>query len=251
MQRPVSISATKRRLVTVVAIGALLAALVLIQGPALLGLAASTKPRTTLPILTRCDSANVSTTQSQPSHPGQEVAITATSTACDLPEYRYLLLAPGTTTWAFMTAYTASTSYVWKTDGAPVGVWQIGVWAREGGTTSSYDAYAIGTFIVNVRYCSGALISTELPSPQAAGTSVRIWATGVDCPAPAFEFWKMLPGTSTWVLAIPWGVITNPWSFVWNTTGLTPGLYRWAVWAREAWSTQKYDSYAMLAFYVI
>jgi hypothetical protein len=37
-------------------------------------------------------------------------------------------------------------SWSWSTAGLASGTYQVGVWARQAGSTNSYDAYFIGTY---------------------------------------------------------------------------------------------------------
>jgi hypothetical protein len=37
----------------------------------------------------------------------------------------------------------------WNTSGLAPGTYQVGVWAREGGSTNRYDAYFIGTYQIS------------------------------------------------------------------------------------------------------
>jgi hypothetical protein len=243
-------SLSNRRLLAIAAVGAVLAAYVLIQGTALRGVAASPKPQAAL---ANCTSADIRADQGQPMQPVVKVTLEAFSTACVSPQYRYMVLAPGTSTWVYKTGYTTSATYVWNTIGAQLGVWQIGIWARESGSTARYNAYAIRTFIIGWQFCAGAVIYANPLDPQTAGTSVTITASAIDCPFPTFEFWEMAPGASTWSLVAPYnqavqGVTTA--SRTWDTTGLAPGAYRWAAWVREGGSPHRYDTYALMTYWI-
>ena len=250
MPKLFSTSLSNRRVLSALVLGALLAALVLVQGPVLRGKLAVNRAPVTLPILVLCRAAQISSTAQQPTNPGQAVTLTASASPCDLPEYRYMLLAPGSSTWVFKTAYTSSDTYIWNTVGAQPGVWQIGVWAREFGTTFRYNAYAIGTFLIGVHYCEGVELTADTASPVAAHTLVHVlvFATPIDCQAPMFKFFEMVPGSSTWVVVADWGVISG--APRWDIEGASAGLYRWAVWVRDPGSTRNYDSYAMFSFWI-
>lgn len=239
-------SLSNRRLLAVVGIGALLAAYFLIQGAAVRGVAASPKPQA---VLANCTAADISANQAQPMQPVVTVTLQASSTTCISPQYRYLVLAPGTSTWVYKTGYTTSATYVWNTVGAQVGVWQIGIWARESGSTARYNAYAIRTFIIGWQFCAGVVINAIPLSPQTADTPVTLTAVAIGCPTPTFKFWMMAPGSSTWV---PLGNYLNPLSMTQALTfsQVVPGPYRWAVWVRELGSPHKYDTYAMLTYWL-
>ena len=242
---------SNRRLLSVLVLGALLAALVMVQGPVLRGKVAANRAPATLPILVLCTAARVDTATGGPVHPGLLVTLLAYSSTCDVPEYRYMLLAPGSSTWVFKTAYTGSSTYIWNTAGAQPGVWQVGVWARESGTAYRYNAYAILTILIGVHYCEGVELGADTVSPAAAGTPIGFLATPIDCQTPSYKFFEMFPGSSTWVLVADWALGCGAQGcYGWDTTGAQPGPYRWAVWVRDAGSTRKYDSYAMLSFWI-
>jgi hypothetical protein len=67
-----------------------------------------------------------------------------------------------------------------------------------------------------------------------------------------FEFWELTPGSTTWVVAQPWtaGGPVNGQTFNWDTTGLAPGAYRFSVWAKQADSSRRYDSYSTLTYWI-
>jgi hypothetical protein len=245
-------SLSNRRLLAVFAIGALLAATALLRDTALPGAAASPKPQV---VLANCTSANINRFQAEPVPPVTTMSVTflASSTGCVSPEYRYLLLAPGSSTWVFKTGYTTYTNYTWFTAGAAVGVWQVGVWARESGSTARYNAYAISSIVVGYDYCSGAQITTNPLPPQAAGQSVNVYGVALGCQFPQIEFWKMAPGSSTWVQFQPYVLAaqgTTTVMITWDTTAAAKGPWRWAVWVKSEHSPHRYDSYAMLTFWV-
>ena len=244
MPKILSTSLSNRRLLPALALVALLASLLLIQ---LRGFAAS--PKSVL--ISPCTAANVSGGTS-PQQPGDgTITISASSTGCTTPEYKYLLLPPGTSTWLTKTAYTTSTTYTWVTAGQKEGMWQIGVWAREVGTAVKYQAYAIISFTLITTYCTSSTITPSVPSPQPATTVVTFTATANLCFGAVWETWELLPGSSTWVMKQPY--LTHNFggdTYTWDTTDLAPGAYRWAFWAKQGTSKHTYDSYAMLTFWV-
>jgi hypothetical protein len=52
------------------------------------------------------------------------------------------VLAPGGTVWTLKQAYSASGTFTWDTTGLSPGPWQIGVWAKQAGSTASYQSFA-------------------------------------------------------------------------------------------------------------
>jgi hypothetical protein len=75
------------------------------------------------------------------------VTLTATSAGCGTPEYEFWKLPPGGS-WTIIGAYPATNPFAWDTTGLAPGPYQVGVWARQTGSTNSYDSYAIITFWV-------------------------------------------------------------------------------------------------------
>ena len=174
--------------------------------------------------------------------PGATVTFTAGSTGCAAAQYEFWYLPPGGK-WTVTQPYGAST-WSWTTSGLVPGTYQVGVWARQTGSTASYDAYYIGTYQLTLPGCSAAGISASPASPQAAGTRITFTASSSACAAPLYEFWEQKPG-GIWTAVQGLGGGT---SFSWDSTGSAAGTYNFAVWAVNAGSPNDYDSYATAAF---
>jgi len=244
MQKILSMSPAGRRVLPALAVAALIAALLLTQLPGLRGLAASPKQ---LPILTICDSASVPVPETWLAL-GTTISGAFSSTGCPTPEYKFLILAPGSSTWVVKTGYSSSDGFTWNTAGAKLGTWQLGVWVREVGSTSKYQAWGISTITLLVDKCAATNVNASPATPAAAGVSVTISATAVPCLSPIFEFWEMAPGTSTWILVQAYGTFLA--TFAWDTTGLPRGGYRFAVWAKQFASKAAYESYSMTTYWI-
>ena len=120
----------------------------------------------------------------------------------------------------------------------------MGVWARQVGSSISYESYFVGTYQLAVVGCTSAGLSAGLPSPQPAGTRVTFTATSAGCAAPLYEFWGQAPGR-------PWRVIqsySSASTFTWNSAGSPKGNYNVAVWATATASASDYDQYALTPF---
>lgn len=249
MHKVVSVSLSNRRLLALLAVGLLLAAFLLTQLPALRSVKANVK---TL-VATPCTSADIAGSSRGWSDPGDgATTLTASSSACTTPEYKFLLLAPGTTTWVAVTGYTTSPTYDWVTTTAKQGVWQIAVWVRAVGSTVKYQAYAIGSETLLRPLCLTAHLTASPASPQVAGTAVTLTTAVTNCTGPEFEFWELAPGSTTWVVAQPWtgGGVGGGQTYNWDTTALAPGAYRFSVWAKQFDSSRRYDSYSTLTFWI-
>jgi hypothetical protein len=242
MQRIVSISLSRRRLISVIALGAVLAAFLQIQAAGLrgVGVRAATGAAVTAAPGTVCTAAFIGFVSGLTlAPPGTTVYISPHATGCTSPEYRVLLLAPGSSTWVFKTAYNSSATYTWVTTGAPQGIWQVGVWFRQVGSGARYQSWSIRTFTLVVSYCIAAEMSAIPPVSLPGQYTITASSTG--CYDPRYEWWTLAPGATTWVMAQSYAA-TQSQTFVWNWAA---GGYRIGVWARQTGSTRRYDAYAM------
>jgi hypothetical protein len=193
-----------------------------------------------------CISAGLSPSVATPQAPGTTVMFTASSNSCASPLYQFWLLAPGGS-WTVMQPFGVPTTWSWNTTGYAAGSYQVGVWAKASASSSTYNAYYIGTFQLDIGPCTSASIATSPASPQAAGTTITFTAASIGCTAPRYEFWLLPPPGTTWSAAQPYGAGTT---LTWNTAGLAPGPYRIGVWSRQNGSTSSYDSYSIITFWV-
>ena len=191
--------------------------------------------------VTPCTSANLAFNPSASASSGTVVQLTASATTCPNPEFQFYVQPPGGS-WSAQTSYQAG-SWTWNTAGLPDGVYGVGVWARQSGAISRYDAYWLGTYTVGVTSCASVALTPSVTSPQLPGTSVASSALAQRCGSAQFRWWVMAPGG-------PWTVAQDysPSSFTWNTAGLRAGTYQLGVWARQPGSARAYDAYAIESF---
>jgi len=188
-----------------------------------------------------CTSASMSPGTVSPQAPGATVTFTATATTCTTPQFKFFLQPPGGS-WTAQTAFGANI-WAWNTTGLTPGVYGVGVWARQTGSGAAYEAYWIGTYTLSIVTCNAATLSTATASPQAPGAMITFNATATRCPGAQFRFW-MIPHGGVWTMQRDYGVA----SWLWNTTGLAPGVYELGVWARQPGSTSAYDAYGFTTF---
>src|ERR1700687_869310 len=91
--------------------------------------------------------------------PQTTVAFTAGSTGCLTPEYKFFIQTAGGA-WGGQTGYGASgvaktgdgAAATWNLDttGYVAGVYWVGVWVRQTGSSAAYEAYWIGTYTLSV-----------------------------------------------------------------------------------------------------
>ena len=196
-----------------------------------------------------CTSMSASATPASPQATGTAVTITATASGCPNPRYEFWFQAPGSSTWTVAQAYSGSATFSWTTTGLPAGVYRYSVWARDAGSTGSYDSYFPGTaFTLTAAACASVTASAAPASPQAHGTTITFTASASGCANPMYEFWIQAPGSTTWTVVRAYSTSAT---FTWNTAGLPAGTYRYSVWVRDASRTTSYDSYFPGTAYVL
>jgi hypothetical protein len=193
---------------------------------------------------TACTSATLATQPTAPQASGTSITFTASSTLCSSPQYKFWVLPPGGS-WTAQTAYGGS-SWVWNTSGLPSGIYQIGVWARQSGASSSYEAFGITTFSLGVVGCLSAGLSPGVAAPQARGTKVTFTASSTGCGSPQYRFWVLPPGGS-WTAVQAYGAGTT-WQL--DTSLYPAGNFQLGVWARQSGSTSAYDSFFVGSYWI-
>ena len=204
---------------------------------------ASLTSNTAVPGL-RCNTASLSAGVPSPQATGASIAITATSGACNTPEYAFWVQPQGGS-WTLERRYGAA-SWTWNTAGLAPGTYELGVWARQLGSGRDYDAYGFTTFVVRPSGCASAGTVSDLAPPQTSGATVTFTASSSGCSSPQYQFWLLAPG-GTWTVERPYGPST---SWAWNTTGLGAGNYQVGVWARQTGSTSAYDSFSVSTYWI-
>jgi uncharacterized protein YkwD len=188
----------------------------------------------------QCTATGLSTVAVSPQAPGATVAWSGSAAGCPSPEYKYWLLVGGK--WAMKQDY-GTTAWNWDTTGLAAGTYQVGVWARQRGSASAYEAYGFDTFALRTGTCTSADLAANVAAPQTPGATITFTATSNSCITPTYEFWLM-PPDGTWTVKRGWGSNTWPW----NTSGLAPGTYQVGVWVHQAGSTAAHDAYYIGSF---
>ena len=188
-----------------------------------------------------CTAASMSPSVASPQAPGATVTFTAGASKCSTPEFKFFLQPPGGS-WTAQTGFGGAT-WAWNTTGLADGVYGVGVWARQTGSSASYEAYWLGTYTLSVVTCTAATVSTATSSPQPPGASVTFTATATRCPGAQFRFW-LQPHGGAWTMQQDYGA--NSWT--WNTATSAAGTYEVGVWARQPGSTASYDAYGFTTF---
>ena len=197
--------------------------------------------------LPACTTAGVTSNMMSPQPSGTQVTLTA-SAVCPNPnpQFQFWLLAPGGP-WTIARPWSSDATFNWDTTRLPPGTYHFSVWARD--TTSggafgtapySYDAYGTLDFGLQATACPGMSAAATPPATAPVGTFVGISGSATGCSAPLYEFWLRTPD-GAWMLVQPYTAKT---AHGWDTRGLTPGSYRWSVWARDSSSSAAYDSFS-------
>lgn len=187
-----------------------------------------------------CTAASLSTATTSPQASG--TSITYTASGCAGAQFRFWLLPPGGS-WTMQRDY-GSSSWTWNTTGLSSGNYRVGVWARQPGSTSSYDAYGFNTFVLGTGSCTSAGVSPDLAAPQAPGATINLTASSNSCSNPQYQFWLLPPGGS-WTVMKSYSA-TATWS--WNTSSYAPGTYQLGVWAKQSSSSASYDAYYITTY---
>jgi cysteine-rich secretory family protein len=184
-----------------------------------------------------CTAATLSTPTVSPQAAGAVITFTAAATRCPSAQYRFWMVPHGGV-WTMQRDYGAAT-WTWNTAGLAPGTYQLGVWARQPGSTNAYDAYGFTTFAIGAGNCISAGLSPSLATPQAPGATVLFTASANTCTTALYQFWMLSPGGG-WTVKQPYSAVTT-WS--WNSSGMPLGTYQVGVWAKASASAASYDAF--------
>jgi photosystem II stability/assembly factor-like uncharacterized protein len=187
---------------------------------------------------TACTSVSASTNPPNTATLGTPVTITGSATGCPYASYEFWLRPPGGS-WKLVQPYSSTLStYNWSTGWLAPGTYRFSVWAQDGTSPTSYQAFSAFDYTLTGSSC-GVATSSSPNGTAAAGTTVTISASTPGCPMSNFEFWLLPPG-GAWMLAQSYSANA---AFTWNTLGGAPGVYRFSVWARDPTSSAAYDAF--------
>ena len=95
-----------------------------------------------------CVAAGLSPGTASPQNRGALVTFTASSTGCAAPQYQFWVLPPGGA-WTSVRAYSSGTTWQLDSSKYAAGSLQVGVWAREPGSSSAYDSFFVTTYWIS------------------------------------------------------------------------------------------------------
>nr|WP_284694664.1 6-bladed beta-propeller [Geomonas sp. Red32] len=164
-------------------------------------------------------------------------------------EYKFGISAVGNTNAVAVGPYSSSSSYVWNTANLTPGTYTLSVYARNVGSTATYEAAKWLSFTVAAYGPASSVTFTTTPaSPQVRGTLVTLKASASGGSGNyEYKFGISAAGSS---VAVAVGPYSSSSSYVWDTTGLTPGTYTLSVYARNVGSSATYEAAKWISFTV-
>jgi hypothetical protein len=190
-----------------------------------------------------CLSASLTPGAAPPRPSGTVVTFTAASSGCSSPQYRFWILPPGGS-WTSVQPYGAGTTWAFDSSKYGSGNFQVGVWVRQAGSTSSYDAFYVTSYwIQSGAGCVVSGLTPSVASPQAVGAPVTFTPQQSGC-TNQYRFWLLPPGGS-WRVMQDYGAGAT---WAWNTAGYAPGTYEVGVWEGRSSAPGAYESYAITSF---
>jgi hypothetical protein len=173
---------------------------------------------------------------------GATVTLSASTTGCPHPQYRFWIAPPGGS-WSVVQNYGTLSTYTWTSTGS-AGSYRLEVDVRDASSTASYEHYASMTY--SLVACTGAQLTTDLQSPQQAGATVKLTASATCLGKPQYRFW-VRDTTGKWSIVEDYGTSNT---FSWNTTNLPPGTYGLEVDVRDQGASASYEAVKNITFQV-
>jgi len=210
----------------------------------------TTSTSITIPGSTPVASVILTAAPTSPRVIGTSVTFTATASGgSGTPQYYFTYRNPVTGVWSIGQAYSTNNTWIWNTTGLPAGTYKIQAWARNVGSSATYEAYGQMTYSITIAPVSTvSFTSITPPSPQAIGARANITfnatATG-GSGTPQYYFTWRNPVTGVWSVGQAYSSLS---SWTWNPTGLPNGIYKVQVWARNAGSTATYEAYSQTLY---
>jgi spore germination protein YaaH len=187
----------------------------------------------------RCTGATISAAPATPQGTGAKVTLTAGSTGCANPQYRFWVQPPNGA-WGIVQDYGPANTYSWSAT-AINGTYHLEADVRAG-LAEAYDAVANLTYVLNP--CGSATLTPDHTSPQRTGGAIVLTGAASCLGTPQYRFWVRPPG-GAWAIAQDYSTSAT---FSWNTTGKASGVYGLEVDVRNQGSAATYEAVANLTF---
>ena len=94
----------------------------------------------------QCSAAIITSDLASPQAPGAQITFQGSAADCGTPDIEFWLEPSPGAPWVVLRAYAPQAPFTLDTTGAPAGQIRIGVWARQPGSSTSYDTYAIVSY---------------------------------------------------------------------------------------------------------
>jgi hypothetical protein len=145
--------------------------------------------------------------------------------------------------WTMVQDWSTTATFSWTTTLSDAGTHAVQVWARNAGSTATYDAYVgTGNFIVSGPPPLVASVSPVVVAPVQYGTPLRWTASSTGGLGPIqYQWWRFDDPGAGWTMVQDWSATA---SYSWTPAMSNAGTHAVQVWARNAGSTARYDSYA-------
>ena len=150
-------------------------------------------------------------------------------------QYAFYRFSQTKNAWELARAYSTSNTYTWTPAWGEQGNYVMQVWARNAGSTATYDAWA-GTNMFEITQ-PPVQLSTSTVFPVPPGTPVT-WTASVAGPTASLEYayYVYSRATGTWANARAYST-TN--TFTWTPSAA--GTYLIQVWVRRVGTTAAYE----------
>jgi spore germination protein YaaH len=104
-------------------------------------------PATSYTLSSPCSAVSESVAPPATAVHGTTVTFTASASGCLHPLYQFWTLAPGSTTWMLVQAYSSNATFSWNTTGLAAGTYRYTVWVRDAGSAGT-NSNNLGSFDV-------------------------------------------------------------------------------------------------------
>jgi len=181
----------------------------------------------------RCRNATLVANPASQSATGSTVVLTASSTGCANPRYRFWVQAPGER-WSIAQNYSSASTLNWSGT-TRRGTYNLEVDVRDSTSSAAYDTLSNMTY--NLVGCTATIMSAS-PASASHGTQVLLTASST-CPGSKVEyrFWIKDPG-GRWSMVQDFSTTTT---YNWIHTSIV-GTYALEVDVRDQGSAEAYEA---------
>ena len=149
-------------------------------------------------------------------------------------------------TWSVVQDYSTVPTWQWDTAEAEAGTYYIGVYARDSGSTTRYEA--VGNMKFNLfEPMSEVNLISDVSSPQGVGAKVLFMAAGIGGSG-TYEYEFRRKFGDTWSVVQAYSTVS---AWQWDTADAETGTYYIGVYARNAGSTERYETVGNMRFILI